>query len=619
MLRPQFSAAMNAVLWLLYSAIISAFIGLWSVATSYAEELRAIDIGQTVPKIEFKDIRYLRRTLEDLPDGRVYVLAFVKIDCPISKRYLPVLKRLEAEYRSRGAQFVAVNVGSEDSIKDVAEQALDYEIEFPVVKDFGAKTARQLGIERVPEVAVLKPVERTKPEQTRAWQLVYRGRIDDQHRFGGSQPQPTKQELRDALEAVLAGKDIAVNSAPAEGCLITADEPSPPTQKVTYSEHIAPLLKKHCADCHRPNTAAPFELLSYQDAVAHADMLAEVVREQRMPPWYGSSKYPHFVNRRGMTADERATLLHWVQSGKARGDDSNLTPPEPPAKASDKWQIGKPDLVLTEILPHQLPADGVIPYRYSAFAHVFLQETWLEAIQILPDNPSVVHHCNAGYMQLGEKVTTQNFITGYVPGGQPMELPEGVAVRIPAGSVIGIQIHFVSTGKPERCRLSIGFRYAPGPVKQQLRFELLDDHRFEIPAGASLHAVSTSRTLKRDAIGIGLFSHMHLRGRAMTFLAHRPDAEPEKLLVIPNFSFGWQHGYQWETGQVRFPKGTRLEVVARYDNSAFNPFNPNPKVAVREGQQSFDEMINGFIFYIDANENLNLTVDPQRGVAVPKN
>ena len=105
----------------------------------------------------------------------------------------------------------------------------------------------------------------------------------------------------------------------------------------------------------------------------------------------------------------------------------------------------------------------------------------------------------------------------------------------------------------------------------------------------------------------------------MTFLAHRPDAEPEKLLVIPNFSFGWQHGYQWETGQVRFPKGTRLEVVARYDNSAFNPFNPNPKVAVREGQQSFDEMINGFIFYIDANENLNLTVDPQRGVAVPKN
>ncbi len=612
--RPRLRPLITGVLaWLLLT-----FIWLALGETLSATEPRAIDIGQTVPKIEFKDIRYLRRTLADLPEGRVYVLAFLKIDCPISKRYLPVLKRLEAEYRSRSVQFVGVNVGSEDSIQDVAEQALDYEIEFPVVKDFNAKTARQLGIERVPEVAVLKPVEATKPDQPRTWRLAYRGRIDDQHRFGGSQPQATRRELREALEATLAGQDISTTTAPAEGCLITSDEPKSPIEKVTYAEHIAPLLKKHCADCHRPNTAAPFELLRYQDAVAHADMLAEVVREQRMPPWYGSSKYPHFVNRRGMTADERATLLQWVQTGKARGDDSKLAPPEPPAKASDKWQIGKPDLVLTEILPHQLPAEGVVAYRYSAFAHVFLQETWLEAIQILPDNPSVVHHCNAGYMQLGEKVTTQNFITGFVPGGQPMELPDGVAVRIPAGSVIGIQIHFVTTGKPERCRLSIGLRYARGPVKQQLRFELLDDHRFEIPAGASLHAVSTSRTLKRDAIGIGLFSHMHLRGRAMTFLAHRPDAEVEKLLVIPNFNFGWQHGYQWETGQVRFPKDTRLEVVARYDNSAFNPFNPNPKVAVREGQQSFDEMINGFIFYVDANENLDLSIDPKRGVAVPK-
>lgn len=580
-----------------------------------ASEIKPIAIGQTVPKLDFKDIRFLRRTLDELPQSKLIVLAFVKIDCPISKRYLPVLKRLEADYRARGVQFALVNVGVEDSIMDMAEQALDYEIDFPVLKDFDAVAARSLGIIRVPEVAVLQRA--TKPDAPQAQRLIYRGRIDDQYRFGGAQQSAARNELRDALDAVLADKAVVISETPAEGCLITVDEPQPPTDKVTFAEHIAPILKQHCSSCHRPNTAAPFSLLNYQDAASHADMIAEVVREKRMPPWYGSPKHGEFINRRGLTSDERATVTQWVRSGKQRGDDSKLPPAETPTNADGKWLIGKPDLILTELAPHNLPAEGILSYQYAVFPHVFLQETWLESIQILPDNPSVVHHCNAGFMQLGQKITEQNFITGFVPGGQPMELPQGVAVRIPGGSVIGIQIHFVTTGKPERCRISIGFRFARGLVKQQLRFELLDDHRFQIPAGAALHPVVTSRTLKHDAIGVGLFSHMHLRGRDMTFVAHRPEQAPEKLLVIPNFNFGWQHGYQWEASKVRFPKGTRIECIAHYDNSEFNPFNPNPKIAVREGPQSFDEMINGFMFYIDANEDLQLAIDPKTGTAKP--
>ena len=600
-------------LWL--SCLLVFSISLMLPGPIDANEIKPIAIGQAVPKLDFKDIRYLRRTLNDLPQSKVIVLAFVKIDCPISKRYLPVLKRLEADYRARGVQFALVNVGVEDSIMDMAEQALDYEIDFPVLKDFDAVSARSLGITRVPEVAVLQPA--TKPDAPRTQKLIYRGRIDDQYRFGGTQQSAARNELRDALDAALAEKMIAISETPAEGCLITIDEPQPPSDKVTFAEHIAPILKQHCSSCHRPNTAASFSLLTYQDAASHADMIAEVVREQRMPPWYGSPKHGEFINRRGLTSDERTTVLHWVRSGKPRGDDTNLPSIEPSTNADEKWLIGKPDLVLTELLPHNLPAEGVLPYQYTAFPHVFLPETWLESIQILPDNPAVVHHCNAGFMQLGEKVTNQNFITGFVPGGQPMELPDGVAVRIPGGSVIGVQIHFVTTGKPERCRIKMGFRFARRPVRQQLRFELLDDHRFQIPPGAALHPVATSRMLKHDAIGIGLFSHMHLRGRDMTFIAHRPEQAPEKLLVIPNYNFGWQHGYQWESSKVRFPKGTRIECIAHYDNSEFNPFNPNPKVVVREGPQSFDEMINGFMFYIDANEDLQLAIDPKTGTAKP--
>jgi mono/diheme cytochrome c family protein len=491
----------------------------------------------------------------------------------------------------------------------VAEQAIDYELEFPVLKDFGAVAARRLGVERVPSVVVLDSERR----------LRYRGRIDDQYQIGGTRPAATKHELQDAVESLLNGQELTTVESPVEGCLITADEPNPPKGTVTFAEQIAPIARKHCAGCHRPNTAAPFSLLNYQDFASHANMIAEVVREQRMPPWYGSPKYGQFENRRGLTADERATLLHWVRSGKLRGDDSKLPPIDPPAEAVDRWLIGQPDLVIRELIGHTLPAEGIIPYRYSVLPHLFKEETWLESIQILPDNPSVVHHCNSAYFQWGEKFSTRNFVTGFVPGGQPMTLPEGVAVRIPAGSVLGLQIHFVSTGKPEQCRISVGLKFARGTVQKQLRFHLLDDHKFAIPPGTALHPVKVTRTLERDATGVGLFCHMHLRGRDMTFTALRPDQPAEKLLVIPNFNFNWQHGYQWAPGQMQFPKGTQIEVLAHFDNSVFNTLNPDPSKTVREGPQSFDEMINGFFFYVDSHENLNLKLNPTSGTALPSN
>jgi peroxiredoxin len=573
------------------------------------ERSLVIRVGDVAPKLEFKDIRFVRRALNDIAGQRATVLVFATADCPVARRYWPTIKRLEAQYRNRGVQFVAINVGADDSIMNMAEQAMDYELEFPVLKDFDAVAARTLGVTRVPSVVVLD----------RECRLRYRGRIDDQYQIGGTRPEATKHELQDTLESLLSGREIATTETSVEGCLITVDELRSPKGTVTFAEQVAPIARKHCAGCHRPNTAAPFSLLNYQDFTSHADMIAEVVREQRMPPWYGSPKHGHFENRRGLTADERATVLHWVRSGKPRGDDSKLPSFDAPAEAFDKWLIGEPDLIVKELIGHTLPAEGVIPYRYSVLPHVFTEETWIKSIQILPDNPAVVHHCNTAYFQLGEKLSTRNFVTGFVPGGQPMTLPDGVAVRIPAGSVLGLQIHFVSTGKPEQCRIAVGLKFARGTVQKQLRFHLLDDHKFAIPPGAAMHPVKVTRTLERDATGIGLFCHMHLRGRDMTFTAHRPDQSAEKLLVIPNFNFNWQHGYQWAPGQVHFPKGTQIEVLAHFDNSVFNTFNPDPTKTVREGPQSFDEMINGFFFYVDSHENLNLKLNPTSGTALPSN
>ena len=269
-------------------------------------------------------------------------------------------------------------------------------------------------------------------------------------------------------------------------------------------------------------------------------------------------------------------------------------------------------------LAHSIPATGFVEYRYTVFPHVFTHDTWVQSIEILPDNPRVVHHANLAFMQLGDRPRQENFLTGRVPGGDPMVLDEGTAVLIPKGSVIGLQIHYTTTGKPETSRISVGLRHPRGPVRKRLHHLQVFTRRFEIPPFAPAHPVSASRPLGFDATGIGMFSHMHVRGKDMTFLARRPDGPAETLLMIPNYNFDWQQSYRWAPGTMKFPKGTRLEVAAHFDNSEFNPFNPDPKAAVGEGDQTFKEMVYGFYFFTRDDEDLNLTVDPTTGAAQPR-
>ena len=206
-----------------------------------------------------------------------------------------------------------------------------------------------------------------------------------------------------------------------------------------------------------------------------------------------------------------------------------------------------------------------------------------------------------------------NFITGTVPGGSPMLLDNGVGFKIPKGAGLLLQIHYVTTGKEEKCQIRVGFKYAKGIIKKQLRHKVLVDNKFAIPPGVPAHPVSGNKVLDQDAAGVGLFVHMHLRGRDMTFRAHYPDGTSETLLLVPNYSFDWQMPYVWETGKKQFPKGTRLEAVAHYDNSAFNPYNPDPSATVRDGPQTRHEMMNGYVFYTNVTENLNLDIDPRNG------
>lgn len=560
-------------------------------------------IGSRIGEVRFVDTRGLARSSAEFGEARPWVVMFATNDCPLARRYLPRFVELETRLRSRQVRFALVNVGPLDTVAALAELQVESGAAFPFVKDVDGQVCAALGAQRTPHFMVLD-AQRT---------LVYRGRFDSQYRLGGSNPSAGRADLELAIEDVLAGRPVELAQTPVEGCAIEDFAPPPPRADLTWSREIAPIVQRACQDCHRPGAAAPFALLTYADVSKRAATIAEVVHARRMPPWFASPKHGTFANAPALTDEEREQLVGWALAGAPAGDLTQQ--PAPREFSTARWRIGEPDLVLEQAKASELPADGYIPYRYIVFSHVFAHDTWVDAIEIVSDNARVVHHANLGYFKLTESFKNENFLTGYVPGGDPMQCGPGVGLRIPAGSLLGLQTHFITTGSPERAKLSVGLRFPRAKVQQRMQHFQIATTRIQIPPHASAHPVRAQQRFEADAIGIGMVPHMHLRGRDMTYTASYPDQSQEILLRVPNFNFDWQQSYRWPAGAKRFPAGTKVSVLAHFDNSKFNPYNPDPNATVRWGQQTVDEMMMGFLFFVEEHERLELEVDPATGAA----
>ncbi|MFM7056070.1 MAG: redoxin family protein [Planctomycetota bacterium] len=572
-----------------------------------ADDGTRLAIGKPVPQLRFRDIRGLNRQLQDFGEARAVVLTFTSTTCPLVRRSFPKLVELYRQYRGQNVVFAAVNVGAQDTIRGMASQAIELDVPFYFVRDVDGSVVRALGVSRTPEVVILDA----------DGVLRYRGRIDDQLRPGGARPAASRADLQLALEEVLAGKPVTVPETPVDGCAITPPAPlKPPTDPAavpTWSGGIGRLIHHRCARCHRAGDAAPFALLTYEDTAAQRQMIAEVVETESMPPWYAAPQHGEFQNNDALTPAEKTQILTWIAADCPPGDPAAA--PAPPTDSAPEWRIGTPDVVITMLEQHEIPATGFVPYRYTLLPYVFFGETWVEAFEIRPLNRAVVHHCNMAWVTK-DGAGEQTFITGYVPGGQPMDMgrfDNGTAFRIPGGAGLGLQIHYTTTGKPERCRIQVGLRFPKTPVRRQLRHFLLDPRGWRIPPYEPAFAVQSKHVLDRDITLMGMFTHMHVRGRDMTFYATPPGGSPETLLQIPNFNFEWQLGYEIAAGKKRLPAGTEMTAIAHFDNSLFNPWNPDPADEVRYGPQTIHEMFNGYVFFVDQHEELSIETDPRTG------
>jgi hypothetical protein len=389
-----------------------------------------------------------------------------------------------------------------------------------------------------------------------------------------------------------------------------------PNTTVTFNKDVLPILQKNCQSCHRPGEVAPMSLLTYQDARPWAKAIKAAVATRKMPPWFADPGYRQIANERKLSAGEIETLVAWVDNGAPEGDPKDAPAP---LQFTDGWNI-KPDIVVEMPKPIELPASGTINYKYVLVKTNFPQDMWIRAAEMRPGNPKVLHHGKvwvrppgSDWMQNVEpgvayETETQREFMGrngvdegndilgkFNPGlgAQTFDI-EGAAKFVPKGSDLVFELHYTAMGKPTSDVSKLGLVLAKQPPTERYFLTASPaSTNLVIPPGDPNAEVVGEATVEAPAKLAYVQPHMHLRGKDYELRLIYPTGESETVFR-GKFDFNWQQGFTFEK-PIPLPRGTRLVGIAHFDNSANNPFNPDPSKEVRWGPQNWDEMSGPFI------------------------
>jgi peroxiredoxin/mono/diheme cytochrome c family protein len=578
----------------------------------------AADVGSKIESFSLPDMHGRDRSLDELSDMPIVVVAFLGCECPLARLYAPRLQELADAYAPKNVSIIGVDANLQDSLADMTAFARQYGVKFTLLKDRDGTVADRFGVERNPQVFVLD----------RDRKIRYRGRIDDQYGQGSSSGYAkTKVKTRDlaiAIDELLAGKEVSQSSTPVMGCLIGRAAKVPPQGEVTYTRHIAGLLDSKCVACHRPGQIGPFALQDYEEVQGWGAMIKEVVSDGRMPPWSANPEFGHFSNDPRLTDAEKQLINAWVDNGCPEGDPADLPPRH---NWTDGWQIPQPEQIVYMEEPFTVPAEGVVDYKNFVVDPGWTEDKWIQAAEVRPGNRAVVHHIIATALPPGTQLRSRRSsedgeapagsgapgqtaaaagtppaddelrsikLTAYVPGRLATTYKTGIAMFVPAGSKIAFQMHYTPNGKEQQDTSFIGFVFAdPETVKRRVHGGRAGNGKFVIPPHADNHEVLSEVILSKDRLMLWMSPHMHLRGKSFRYEAHYPDGTSEILLDVPRYDFNWQITYELAEPK-RLPKGTKLACTAHFDNSENNPANPDPTDTVKFGPQTWHEMMIGW-------------------------
>lgn len=551
----------------------------------------AYGVGAQIPDLAFTDMDGQAGRLSDFKDAKALVLAYTNASCPLCKRYGPKLARLAKAWEAKGVTFLFVNPtpGEDPDVVRAARKAFGMTSRYVI--DEGQHFSRALRARTTGETFVLDP-SRT---------LIYRGAIDDQYGVGYALEEPSRAYLEPALEAVLASTRPEYAATTAPGCTLQIKAGKPKATDVTWHKHVQRIVQDRCQSCHREGENGPFPLTTHAEVKTQAAMIRYVVENKLMPPWFASGESLPMHNDHSLTARERSQVLAWVEADCPKGDPADAPRPRTFTKG---WKIGTPDVVLQIPRPVKVPAEGTVRYQWQTIPTDFPEDRWVEAFEIRPTAPQVVHHVLVfaryprNHPRRREQPQNHQGLNGYfvasVPGQTAFRFPTGTARFLPKGTSLRFQIHYTTNGVTVTDQTKLGLIFAKGKPEREMRTAGLANLGIVIPPGEARHKEGTSRMLPVAARLYGFTPHMHVRGTAFRYEALLPDGTRKLLLDVPRYDFNWQLYYRLAE-PLDIPSGTRLIATAWFDNSEKNPANPDPTKIVRWGNQTWEEMMIGYV------------------------
>ncbi len=548
---------------------------------------------------------------------------------------LSAFSALQAKYGELGVAFFLLNPGLESDRAMISTQLSAAGADLPVLMDDAQLVTELLGISKLDQAVVYNP---------KSFEILYRG--------------PISAQLEESLDAAMNGVKGELVSSPASGASIEFANKTAHSN-LSYTNDIAPIIAENCASCHREGGIAPFAMDSKLSVQGWSPMIREVVMTKRMPPGQIDNKIGHKMkNEMNLSDEEMQKLVRWVDAGSpVDGDFDPLTALEWP---DSKWSLGEPDLIV-KVPPQTIPATGVVDYMDIPIDLGLEKDVWIRGSEVSPGSPEVLHHIITTVVPPGgaadpqealfaainslpeeraaavraelfaavagggrpdiDKIFRENpeidvstllgggdpdqgSVAGYAPGNSVQLNPEGVGGLLKAGTKLNLQMHYTTSGKETVDATEIGiYFYEDGVVpKERMGGGVGNAFSISIPAGAKDHEMQLVTYVKDEAEIHSLMPHMHFRGKRMSFVAQYPDGTEEMLLSVPAYSFNWQLAHELET-PLRVPAGTKIVATGAFDNSAQNPYNPDPNSEINWGEQSWEEMFMGFYTWKNVDQS----------------
>lgn len=204
-MKKRYAFAISLALLLALTFVVAGYAGL-NVNGNASDNVTPAAIGSTIADFKLPDLSGQEQKLSTLKGQNGTVLIFISAQCPVVRDYMERISKLAADYKTRGVNVVGINSNATETMDDIKAHAAANNLAIPVLKDKNNKIADQLGAERTPEVFFLDASNK----------LVYHGRIDNHRNVS----LVNANDLRDAIDATLAGKPVVKTEASAFGCSI---------------------------------------------------------------------------------------------------------------------------------------------------------------------------------------------------------------------------------------------------------------------------------------------------------------------------------------------------------------------------------------------------------------